>query len=96
MKPSLRLVTTAPPLSMKTVKPPPIALQLARYAGCAIRWLWLCYVVRETRLYLTDCARDGLVHSLHLNHWAEQQRADIAHRDALLGQLKRGLQPWLV
>lgn len=33
------------------------------------RALWLQYEISSTQAYLDDCARDGLIHSLHLDEW---------------------------
>lgn len=35
----------------------------------APRRLWLQYEIYETEAYLADCARDGLIDSLHLREW---------------------------
>lgn len=35
----------------------------------ASRRLWLQYEICETEAYLADCARDGLIDSLHLREW---------------------------
>ena len=33
------------------------------------RALWLRYEIDETERYLADCAKDGLIRSLHLDEW---------------------------
>jgi len=49
-----------------------------RLIARALRRAWLAYEIHETDAYLRACARDGLVHSLHLDEW----RARLAHMRA--------------
>ena len=45
------------------------------------RHLWLQYEIYETEAYLADCARDGLIDSLHLREWRgrlAQMRIELA------------------
>ena len=45
------------------------------------RRLWLQYEIYETESYLADCARDGLIDSLHLREWRgrlAQMRVELA------------------
>jgi len=47
----------------------------------ASRRLWLQYEIYETEAYLADCARDGLIDSLHLREWRgrlAQMRIELA------------------
>lgn len=62
-----------------------------------IRRAWLAYEIHETDAYLRACARDGLVHSLHLEEWRARlagMRAEYAglagHPGPLLVDQRRG------
>lgn len=56
----------------------------ARSSWLRLQALWLDYEIHETEAYLRECARDGLVESLHLNSWklnaGEMRAAQIALR----------------
>jgi hypothetical protein len=60
-----------------------------------LRALWLRYEIAETEAYLADCARDGLIHSLHLDEWRTrlaEMRVELA---TLAPPLKQPVTPTL-
>lgn len=62
---------------------------LSRSAWLTVQAAWLHYEIHETEAYLRDCARDGLVESLHLKYWRRNVEAMVVDQIVLRGDAQR-------